>query len=281
MLISPLFHFLLKPVKTTMGVLFVAICAIITLLLFLCSYIFFTQPNIPASASNLDATIIVQEINVLRRTNALPELAINAQLSAAAKAKGEDMAALNYFSHVSPQNIRGVHLLPKYGYNYTKAGENLAVYFDDVQPLINSWKISQTHYRNIIDPDFSETGVAVVKGNFQGVDTFFVVQFFASPKKPDPVQAPTPAIVSTKPVADTPRTQTSSTPPQTQPPVMPQESPVSQTTQSSSTQSETAQNHQPSKSEPLSDQYRVHDLFTLFARLWETVVEIQKNTPIS
>jgi len=69
------------------------------------------------------------------------------------------------------------------------AGENLAMGFSGAEEVVNGWVKSQTHYANIIDPDFSETGVGLSSGLYENYDTTLVAQFFGSSQPAVPVAA--------------------------------------------------------------------------------------------
>jgi uncharacterized protein YkwD len=142
-----------------------------------------------AQASGLSSQTIVDLINQHRAQASQKPLQANAKLAAAAYTKAQDMADQGYFAHYRPSdNKRGLIFIADQGYTYQSAGENLAVYFDTELELVNGWMQSPTHRKNILNGDFVETGVGVVAGQYQGFDTYFVVQFFASPKEATEVE---------------------------------------------------------------------------------------------
>ncbi|KXK08561.1 MAG: Cysteine-rich secretory protein family protein [Microgenomates bacterium OLB22] len=61
------------------------------------------------------------------------------------------------------------------------AGENLAKDFPNSQSAMDGWMNSPAHRLNILRPEYTEVGFAVVNGNLQGSDTTLVVQFFGKP----------------------------------------------------------------------------------------------------
>jgi uncharacterized protein YkwD len=137
-----------------------------------------------ARASGLSSSVIFDLINQNRRQENLKPLSENPDLSAAAYTKAKDMARNQYFAHYRPSdNKRGLTFIKDQNYSYLAAGENLAVYFDTENELVNGWMQSPTHRQNILKEGFLETGVGVVAGNYQGFDTYFVVQFFAVPQE--------------------------------------------------------------------------------------------------
>lgn len=156
-------------------------------------------PSLGVFSSALTLQNIVDLTNRTRRDLGVAELRINARLVQAAQAKGEDMLAGQYFAHTSPSGTTPWTWLRRSGYQYRTAGENLAVHFTTAEDVQQSWLLSAAHRANIVDPRFSEIGVAVVPGTFEGFSSMMVVQLFGRPLN--------------EPVADPPRVQATTTPP--------------------------------------------------------------------
>jgi len=117
------------------------------------------------------------------RTDAgVSPLVEDAQLARAAQMKADDMAARGYFAHVDPEGRQPWHWFEKAGYDYTYAGENLAVNFSDSEDVEKAWMNSPTHRANIVKGQYTRVGFGVAKGSYQGKETTFVVQFFATPR---------------------------------------------------------------------------------------------------
>lgn len=120
----------------------------------------------------------------IQRTNngGLPPLAENVELDAAAARKAQDMFNRQYFEHVSPDSKNVGDLVEAIGYEYIAVGENLALgnYKDD-QELVQAWMDSPGHRANILSTKFTEIGVAVGRGLFEGKQTWLAVQVFARP----------------------------------------------------------------------------------------------------
>jgi hypothetical protein len=68
------------------------------------------------------------------------------------------------------------------GYEYQVAGENLARDFGTTPDMMEAWMASPTHRANIVNPKYTEIGIAVIDGVFQGYETTLVVQMFGKPK---------------------------------------------------------------------------------------------------
>lgn len=120
--------------------------------------------------------------NENREETGLLPLKENAKLTQAAYLKAQDMLNNDYFSHNSPAGITPWFWIKKANYNYRYAGENLAIGFIDSEETFRAWVNSPSHYANIANSRYQETGIAVLKGDFQGNNTYVVVQMFGSSK---------------------------------------------------------------------------------------------------
>lgn len=126
--------------------------------------------------------VLVLATNRERQSMDLSELTESELLTAAAQLKADDMAARSFFSHVNPDGKQPWYYLDEVGYKYNAAGENLAVNFVQSKEVHKAWMNSPTHKANIIQPKFSEIGIATAKGIYKGQEVEFVVQFFAKPR---------------------------------------------------------------------------------------------------
>lgn len=105
----------------------------------------------------------------------------DALLDKAAQQAAEDMAANGYFSHVSPDGKDPWYWLNQTGYRYSYAGQNLAVNFTDSENVQTAWMESPTHRANIVKREYTHVGFGTANGIYEGKETTFVVEFFASP----------------------------------------------------------------------------------------------------
>jgi hypothetical protein len=141
-------------------------------------FVVFTKTNFLASVL---PNVLVDLANSDRQEQSLGVLKVNPLLEEAAKLKAQDMASKGYFSHTTPDGKTPWYWLDQVGYNYTSAGENLAVNFFDSQDIDSAWMNSASHRANILNNKFTEIGIATANGVYQGKDTIFVVQFFGRP----------------------------------------------------------------------------------------------------
>ena len=107
-------------------------------------------------------------------------LAPDSLLAQAAQKKAEDMAAKGYFAHVSPDGKTPWYWLDAVGYKYTYAGENLAINFTDSSDVETAWMNSPEHHANIVKPEYTQIGIGTAQGMYQGQQTTFVVELFAT-----------------------------------------------------------------------------------------------------
>lgn len=118
-----------------------------------------------SKASEITPVNLENLINSERVQNGLIPLKISEQLNSAASNKSEDMVTRNYFEHyafgLTPWNF-----IVKAGYNYLYAGENLAMDFDTAEGTVNAWMESPAHRKNILNSDFSDMGMGVVRGEY-------------------------------------------------------------------------------------------------------------------
>lgn len=127
------------------------------------------------------SSAIVDLTNTDRQNNELHYLAVNPVLERAAQLKADDMAKKGYFAHNSPEGLTPWHWFKEAGYNFVYAGENLAVRFNDSVDVERAWMNSPGHRANILNTHFTEIGVAVAQGTFEGQTVIFVVQEFGAP----------------------------------------------------------------------------------------------------
>jgi len=118
--------------------------------------------------------------NVDRGRNGLAGLTEDALLAKAAQAKAEDMARNGYFAHVSPTGATFRDVLASVGYEYTYAGENLAVDFTESADVETAWMNSPTHRANILKDEYTHVGFGIAEGMYEGREVTFVAEFFAA-----------------------------------------------------------------------------------------------------
>ena len=104
-----------------------------------------------------------------------PPMKWNDQLEHAASVHAADMYKNNYFGHLSKSGktfkdrIRGAGYTIS-GYSSFYVGENIARGQRSIQEVMDDWFKSEGHCKNLMNPSFTEVGVA--KNNLYWVQDF-------------------------------------------------------------------------------------------------------------
>ncbi len=130
---------------------------------------------------------IVQATNRFRQQHDRGELSISPELSAAARRFAQYMARTDRYGHEADGN-RPRDRAEQQGYEYCIIAENIAYDFNSrgfstdqlVETLVDGWRHSPPHRRNMLDSDVVETGVGVAQSDETGV--FYAVQMFGRPR---------------------------------------------------------------------------------------------------
>ena len=84
----------------------------------------------------------------------------NASLAEASRLHAEDMARHNYFSHSGRDGSDPAQRVERAGYNYRVTGENIAAGPTKPEDAVAGWIKSPGHCANLMNPAFTEMGVA-------------------------------------------------------------------------------------------------------------------------
>lgn len=158
--------------------------------------------------ADITKTNLIEYINSARKSLGLSPLSENKTLERSAFLKAQDILEKDYFAHYSPEGKSPWYWFRISGYDYAVAGENLAIGFLDSKEVFDAWMNSQTHRENILNPNYQEIGISVLKGEFNGDEVYVVVQHFGKPKTIYQSQQPIPQ----KPISLPEEPQTSTTP---------------------------------------------------------------------
>ncbi len=110
-------------------------------------------------------------------------LSENAKLDASALVKTKDMFAKQYFEHTSPDGKTISDLVGNTGYEYIVIGENLALgNFTSSTDVVDAWMASPGHRANILNTRFTEIGIGVLQGQYEGRKVWIAVQHFGLPR---------------------------------------------------------------------------------------------------
>lgn len=134
-------------------------------------------------ASDITINKVIELTNASRAGASENNLSLNEKLSRAAEAKADDMIAKNYFSHTSPGGVTPWKWIDRESYDYSYAGENLAMDFQSAEKMEDAWMKSPTHRANILNEKYKDIGVAVKSGSINGSETILAVVMFGSGDK--------------------------------------------------------------------------------------------------
>lgn len=85
-----------------------------------------------------------------------------------------------FFSHTSPSDKTAADRLAAVDLKFRKVGENLAMTRNVEKPakdLVDEWMESPSHWKNILDADYTDTGLGIWKEN----DRYYFTQIFLQP----------------------------------------------------------------------------------------------------
>lgn len=103
---------------------------------------------------------ILNQINEYRTSQGLKTLRLNEKLNVSAQLKADEMFKFNYFAHNNPQGEEPWRHFDIAGYDYTKAGENLARCYTDDKEMVEAWVKSPKHHEVMTD-DYKDLGIGI------------------------------------------------------------------------------------------------------------------------
>lgn len=104
---------------------------------------------------------VLDIINDYRREGGLEPLVLDDRLTTIACARAEEIAWSGRFSHYRPNGRFFSTILKDAGITKGSAGENIARRFDNPDDVCAAWKDSETHYANIMNPEFTRVGIGI------------------------------------------------------------------------------------------------------------------------
>ncbi len=121
--------------------------------------------------------------NEQRRAEGLPALGLDEQLNEAARRKAQDMLQRDYWGHEAPDGTEPWVWIDESGYNYEKAGENLAKNFSSADATMAAWMASEPHRNNVLGAEYADVGFASVSGELEGEPATVIVAFYGAEPK--------------------------------------------------------------------------------------------------
>jgi uncharacterized protein YkwD len=102
-------------------------------------------------------------INQYRRDKGLKPLILNAELTAAAKSHSRDLAKWDRISHFGSDGSNPWDRVKRTGFKARLAAENVGTGQVDFQEVLRGWKESPGHNKNLLLPDATHMGIALVQ----------------------------------------------------------------------------------------------------------------------
>jgi len=122
---------------------------------------------------NSNAALMLDEVNKFRRSGCrcgkemmppVGALSWNDTLAEAAKFHARDMHDNKYFEHIGRDGRAPIQRAAMMGYRGTVVGENIGRGTSSVLRVVQGWKSSESHCKNMMDGNFSEMGAAHYQG---------------------------------------------------------------------------------------------------------------------
>jgi len=127
-----------------------------------------TRSDAPATlayASEMSISNLLSATNAERTSRGIPTLSINSKLNSSALSKAKDMRDRDYWAHNDPDGNPPWIFFDAAGYNYKKAGENLAYGFSSSSSTVTGWMNSPSHRDNMLDKEYNEVGFGFVNSS--------------------------------------------------------------------------------------------------------------------
>jgi uncharacterized protein YkwD len=102
-------------------------------------------------------------------------LVAQSQLTQAAIDHSRDMADNDYFSHDSRDGRTMADRVSATGYAWRSLGENIAAGYGSVQQTIDGWMASDSHCANLMNPDFTEYGLACARNDASRYQSYWTL----------------------------------------------------------------------------------------------------------
>ncbi len=112
---------------------------------------------------------ILMEVNKLRKEGCtcgeekmppVMEVTWNDKLEKAAAKHADDLFKNSRFSHMGNDGSEASDRVEKAGYKWSAVGENIGKGYATAAQVVNGWRQSPGHCRNMMDPSFREIGAA-------------------------------------------------------------------------------------------------------------------------
>jgi len=132
------------------------------------------------SATRLDAEKARELVNAYRKEKGLRPLKLQPALTEAARAHSRDLARWDRISHYGSDGSNPWDRVKRAGYSARLAAENVGTGQVTIEEVINGWKASPGHNKNLLLPEAEHMGIALVQDPKTEFKTFWTL-VIASP----------------------------------------------------------------------------------------------------
>jgi uncharacterized protein YkwD len=127
------------------------------------------------AATRLDAELARDLVNAYRKEKGLRPLKLQPNLTEAARAHSRDLAKWDRISHFGSDGSSPWDRVKRAGYSAKLAAENVGTGQITIQEVINGWKNSPGHNKNLLLPDAAHMGIALVQDPKTEFKTFWTL----------------------------------------------------------------------------------------------------------
>lgn len=128
-----------------------------------------------------DARRNARRCGVLKKMDAAAPMRRSDKLDDAAAIHARDIAARGALGHEGADGSTAAERVSRAGYRWSTVGENVAAGQTEATEVVDTWLDSPGHCRNLMDPRFKETGIAVAL-NQDDDKVIYWVQVYAAPQ---------------------------------------------------------------------------------------------------
>ncbi|MFC3124229.1 CAP domain-containing protein [Pseudoroseomonas globiformis] len=148
-------------------------------------------------------------VNASRAQAGVKPLSFDGELLHAAGQHSDWMVAQDVFSHTGAGGSSPAQRVTQAGYGWTSTGENIAYIGGagaatldrgDVDQLHANLMNSAGHRANLLNPNFSEIGIGLTQGDFNGRPAVFATQNFGRPNAAEAAEADAPGLSAPSPL---------------------------------------------------------------------------------
>ena len=117
-------------------------------------------PSEPPTPLNMN--IALADLNAYRNQHGLSPVILNNKLSAASKVHADDLALHGNISHTGSDGSGHGERVQRQGYDFSIAAENVATGQKNWKSVFKAWQDSPGHNENLLRPDVTDFGIALV-----------------------------------------------------------------------------------------------------------------------